>query len=213
MSFIAGYILGNSGRVREIDPRVRKLDETPTLWQFDVGEGWNVRVKIAYDVDHLQFFQFGFQHGGIVNYTEQWSIYYCVYLNDSFVYASCQAPFFTKYQENYQGADVPNRLYCIYEYTDFTVTSGKMTLDSGGTGFLEVEVSGTYNYIYTPYSWTDESDRIKGETVCRVQTFNASHSNFGGNTYGANYIVNGGADEFRQAVYGLFAVCRSRANL
>lgn len=50
MSFIAGYILG-SGTNQEIDPRVKKLDEAPTLWKFDIADGWDVRVKIASDVD------------------------------------------------------------------------------------------------------------------------------------------------------------------
>ncbi len=49
--FVLGYQAGKK-KGGGTDQRVKKLDETPTLWQFDVGEGWNVRVKIhtAYDV-------------------------------------------------------------------------------------------------------------------------------------------------------------------
>lgn len=211
MSFIAGYILG-SGIAKEIDPRVKKLDETPTLWKFDIADGWDVRVKIASDVDNMQYFQFGSTHGGIVNYITEWSIYYCVYLNNKFRYASCFTNFWTKRQENYQNADVANRLYGVYEYSGFQISSGEMTVYRGGSNFLNLEVAGTYVKSETPYSWTLEEERIKGETSTSMGSFSHSKNDFGGSQYGGSYIVNGGANDFLQAVYGLYAVCRSLAD-
>ncbi|WP_432649475.1 hypothetical protein [Huintestinicola sp.] len=211
MSFIAGYILGGCGRVREIDPRVKKLDETPTLRKFDIADGWDVRVKIASDVDNMQFFKFGEIHGGIVDYITMWSIYYCVYLNNKFKYATCFTNFWTKRHENYQNLDVPQRLYGIYEYSGFLITSGEMTVNKGGSNFLRIDVEGTYIKSETPYSWTNDSDRIKGETSTTMGTFTHSKNDFGGSQYNGNYIINGDGDDFLQSVYGLYAVCRSCA--
>lgn len=211
MSFIAGYILGGCGGVREIDPRIKKLDEAPTLWKFDIADGWDVRVKIASDVDNMQFFKFGETHGGIVDHITMWSIYYCVYMNGKFRYASCSPCFWTKKQENYQNYDVPNRLYNIYEYSGFMINSGEMTVNRGGSNFLSLEVSGTYICSQTPYSWTNDTDCIKGETSTVMGSFNHSKNDFGGNMYNGYYIVKGGGDDFLQSVYGLYAVCRSIA--
>lgn len=211
MSFIAGYILGGCGSIREIDPRIRKLDEAPTLWKFDIADGWDVRVKIASDVDNMQYFQFGSTHGGIVNYITEWSIYYCVYLDDHFKYASCSTSFRTKRQENYQNAEVANRLYGVYEYSGFLISSGEMTVHRGGSNFLELSVTGTYIKSETPYSWTLDEERIKGETTTSMGSFSHSKNDFGGSLYDGSYIVNGGADDFLHMVYGLYAVCRSIA--
>ncbi|MGN1105567.1 MAG: hypothetical protein ACI4RH_02875 [Huintestinicola sp.] len=212
MSFIAGYVLG-SGRAAGADTRVRKLDAAPSLWNFEISDGWEVRVKIASDVDNMQFFQFGTTHGGIVNYITEWSIYFCVYQNGKFRYASCSTNFYTRKQENYQNADVPNRLLFINENTDFAVTSGEMTVSAGGSDFLRLDVAGTFIGRHTPYSWNNDEERIKGETVISEEVFTHSKSDLGGSQYNGSYIVNGGADDFMQAVYGLYAVCRGLAVL
>lgn len=207
MSFIAGYILGcGEGG----DMRVKMLDELEYLYKVDIGEGWNVRIKIADDIDNMQYFQFGNTHGGIVNYITMWSLYYCVYLNDEFKYATCQNPFYMKYQENYQNADVPNRLYGIYRNTGFQVTSAEASFYSGGN-FLSVSVNGTYINTHTAYSWTNDADRIEGETTSSTVSFGTSKDDFGGSQYNGHYIVNGNADDFKNYVYGLYAVCRARA--
>lgn len=207
MSFIAGYILGcGEGG----DKRVKMLDELDCLYKIDIGEGWNVRIKIADDIDNMQYFQFGNTHGGIVNYITMWSLYYCVYLNDEFKYATCQNPFYMKYQENYQNADVPNRLYGIYRNTGFQVTSAEASFYSGGN-FLSVSVNGTYINTHTAYSWTNDADRIEGETTSSTVSFGTSKDDFGGSQYNGHYIVNGNADDFKNYVYGLYAVCRARA--
>lgn len=207
MSFIAGYILG-CGDVG--DRRVKMLDRLETLYKININDEWNVRVKIASDIDNMQYFQFGNTHGGLVNYITQWTMYYCVYLNDEFKYATCNNPFWTKYQENYQNADVPNRLYAIYRNTGFKVTSAEASFRTGG-GFLSISVKGTYTSSTTAYSWTDDTDRIEGETTDTAESFSDSKSDFDGSRYGGHYIVNGNADDFKNYVYGLYAVCRARA--
>lgn len=207
MSFIAGYILGcGEGG----DKRVKMLDELETLYKININDEWNVRVKIASDIDNMQYFQFGNTHGGLVNYITQWTMYYCVYLNDEFKYATCNNPFWTKYQENYQNADVPNRLYAIYRNTGFEVTSAEASFRTGG-GFLSISVKGTYTSSVTAYSWTNDTDRIEGETTISTSSFSSSKSDFDGSQYGGHYIVNGNADDFKNCVYGLYAVCRARA--
>lgn len=207
MSFIAGYILGcGEGG----DMRVKMLDELEYLYKVDIGEGWNVRIKIADDIDNMQYFQFGSTHGGIVNYVTQWTLYYCVYLNDEFKYATCQNPFFTKYQENYQNADVPNRLYTISRNSGFHVTSAETSFGSGGN-FLNVSLKMTFINSITAYSWTNDADRIEGETTSSTVSFGTSKDDFGGSQYNGHYIVNGNADDFKNYVYGLYAVCRARA--
>lgn len=207
MSFIAGYILG-CGDVG--DRRVKMLDRLETLYKININDEWNVRVKIASDIDNMQYFQFGNTHGGLVNYITQWTMYYCVYLNDEFKYATCNNPFWTKYQENYQNADVPNRLYAIYRNTGFKVMSAEASFRTGG-GFLSISVKGTYTSSTTAYSWTDDTDRIEGETTDTAESFSDSKSDFDGSRYGGHYIVNGNADDFKNYVYGLYAVCRARA--
>ncbi len=207
MSFIAGYILGcGEGG----DKRVKMLDELETLYKININDEWNVRVKIASDIDNMQYFQFGNTHGGIVNYITQWTMYYCVYLNDEFKYATCNNPFWTKYQENYQNADVPNRLYNIYRNSGFKITSAEASFRTGGS-FLSISVKGTYTSSTTAYSWTNDTDRIEGETTDTAETFSDSKSDFDGSRYGGHYIVNGNADDFKNYVYGLYAVCRARA--
>ena len=212
MSFIAGYLLGleDGTKIVEVDPRIKKLDELEELCKIKIDEEWNIRVKIASDIDNMQYFQFGNTHGGLVNYITQWTMYYCVYLNDEFKYATCNNPFWTKYQENYQNADVPNRLYAIYRNTGFKVTSAEASFRTGG-GFLSISVKGTYTSSTTAYSWTNDTDRIEGETTISTSPFSSSKSDFDGSQYGGNYIVNGNADDFKNYVYGLYAVCRSKA--
>ena len=207
MSFIAGYILGcGEGG----DKRVKMLDELETLYKININDEWNVRVKIASDIDNMQYFQFGNTHGGLVNYITQWTMYYCVYLNDEFKYATCQNPFYMKYQENYQNADVPNRLYTISRNSGFMITSAETSFSSGGN-FLNVSLKGTFTNSITAYSWNSYGDRIEGETTDTAETFSDSKSDFDGSRYGGHYIVNGNADDFKNYVYGLYAVCRARA--
>lgn len=207
MSFIAGYILGcGEGG----DKRVKMLDELETLYKININDEWNVRVKIASDIDNMQYFQFGNTHGGIVNYITMWTLYYCVYLNDEFKYATCQNPFYMKYQENYQNADKPNRLYYISRNSGFQVKSAEATFDTGGE-FLRVSLKGTFTNSITAYSWTNDADRIEGKTTLSTQEFGASKIDFGGSQFNGNYIVNGNADDFKNYVYGLYAVCRTRA--
>ena len=207
MSFIAGYILGCGEGGNK---RAEKLDALGSLCQINIDDEWSVRIKIASDIDNMQYFQFGSTHGGIVNYITMWTLYYCVYLNDEFKYATCQNPFYMKYQENYQNADVPNRLYGIYRNTGFQVTSADASFYSGSS-FLSVSVKGTYINTRTEYSWTNDADRIEGETTSSTVSFGASKDDFGGSQYNGYYIVNGNADDFKNAVYGLYAVCRARA--
>lgn len=195
------------------DSRVKKLDAAPSLWNFEISDGWEVRVKIASDVDNMQFFQFGSNHGGIVNYITQWSIYYCVYLNDDFKYASCYTNFWRKHHENYQNADIPDLLYFIDEYSDFAVTSGNMTITGDSSNFLTLEINGSYVREYTPYSWTVDYERVKGETEVSSGIFSHSKNDFGGSQYNGSYIINGGAEEFKNAAWGLYTVCRRIARV
>ena len=208
----AAYMAKMSGNGEAKDSRVEKLDKTPTLCTVDIADGWNIRVKIAYDVDNAQYFSFGTTHGGIVDYYTYWGIYYCVYLNNDFKYASCNPTFYAKYHENYQNADTPDRLYSIEGYTDFVITSGEKSIYKGQSGNLTAKVSGTCIYSRTPYSWTSDGQRIQGETETNNYTFSNSKNDFFGSGYGGNYIVNGGADDFKNAVYGLHTACVSIAN-
>ncbi|MGN1102009.1 MAG: hypothetical protein ACI4RG_07430, partial [Huintestinicola sp.] len=76
---------------------MRKLEQLPALWTFEIADGWKVCVKIACDVDNSQYFKFSYYHGGIVNYSTFWGIYYCVYLDNEFKYATCNPTSFYKY--------------------------------------------------------------------------------------------------------------------
>ncbi len=207
MSFIAGYILGcGEGG----DKRAEKLNALDSLCQINIDDEWSVRIKIASDIDNMQYFQFGSTHGGIVNYITMWTLYYCIYQNDKFRYATCQNPFYMKYQENYQNADVPNRLYTISRNSGFMITSAETSFSSGGN-FLNVSLKGTFTNSITAYSWNSYGDRIEGETTSSTISFGASKDDFGGSQYNGYYIVNGNADDFKNCVYGLYAVCRARA--
>ena len=207
MSFIAGYILGcGEGG----DKRVKMLDELEYLYKVDIGEGWNVRIKIADDIDNMQYFNFAPNHGGIGDYITMWTLYYCVYLNDEFKFATCRNPFYRKYQENYQYADTPNRLYSITRTSGFQVTSAEATFKSG-YNFLTVDVKGTYIESRTAYSWTNDGQRIEGSTDVSTSTFSRSKSDFYGSQYQGYYIVNGNADDFKNYVCGIYAVCRANA--
>ena len=77
MSFIAGYLLGlaDSEKIVEVDPRIKQLDALEELCKIKIDEEWNIRVKIASDIDNMQYFQFGNTHGGLVNYITQWTMY------------------------------------------------------------------------------------------------------------------------------------------
>lgn len=211
--FVAGYYAGkkkNGGSKEiEVDPRIKKLDALVPLWVIGIADGWNVRIKIASDIDNSQFFQFGNTHGGIVNYITHWTLYFCVYLNDEFKYATCQNPFYMKYQENYQNADKPNRLYFISRNSGFQVTSAEAEIRNS-TNFLNISVKGTFTQTMTAYSWTNDADRIEGETTSSAQEFSASKSDFHGSQYQGYYIVKGNADDFKNYVYGLYAACRKR---
>lgn len=217
MSFIAGYLLGleDGTKIVEVDPRIKKLDELvplsvigiPNMGKSDV---WNIRIKIASDIDNAQYFNFAPNHGGIGDYITMWTLYYCVYLNNEFKFATCRNPFYRKYQENYQYADTPNRLYSITRTSGFQVTSAEATFKSG-YNFLTVDVKGTYTESLTAYSWTNDADRIEGETTNTNSIFSDSKSDFNGTQYNGCYIVNGNADDFKNYVYGLYADCRAYA--
>lgn len=209
MSFIAGYLLGSDIVIRDRDPRIKKLELLSALWTFEIADGWNVRVKIASDVDNAQYFIFGKTHGGIIEYYSMWSIYFCVYLNEDFKFASCYTTFKTKYQENYQNSSVPDNLYSTKEIYDFRIESGEMNISLTNTDFLSLKVIGSFTSEWTPYSWTYEGDRIKGEPSFSTETFSYTKNDFGGSNYGGSFIINGGTDDFRQAVSGLYAACRS----
>ena len=217
MSFIAGYLLGleDGTKIVEVDPRIKKLDELvplsvigiPNMGKSDV---WNIRIKIASDIDNMQYLCFAPNHGGIGDYITMWTLYYCVYLNDEFKFATCRNPFYRKYQENYQYADTPNRLYSITRTSGFQVTSAKATFKSG-YNFLTVDVKGTYIESRTAYSWTNDGQRIEGETTDTNSIFSDSKSDFNGTQYNGCYIVNSNADDFKNYVYGLYADCRAYA--
>ena len=212
MSFIAGYLLGltDSEKIVEVDPRIKKLDELDHLYKLDIGEGWDIRIKIADDIDNAQYFNFAQNHGGIGDYITMWTLYYCVYLNDEFKYATCENPFYKKYQENYQYLSEPDRLYSITRNSGFQVTSAAAKFRSGDA-FLTVDVKGTFIASRTAYSWTYDGQRIEGETVDSTSTFSRSKDDFHGSQFGGYYIVNGNADDFKNYVYGLYAVCRAKA--
>jgi len=71
MSFIAGYILG-CGDVG--DRRVKMLDELDHIYKLDIGEGWDIRIKIADNIDNAQYFNFAQNHGGIGDYITMWTL-------------------------------------------------------------------------------------------------------------------------------------------
>lgn len=207
MSFIAGYILGcGEGG----DRRIKKLDVLEPLYRLDIGGGWNIRIKIASDIDNVQYFRFGKTHGGLVTNIKMWTLYYCVYLNDDFKYATCHNPYYTKYQEDYEDGSVPDRLYRIYQNTDYRVTSAEASVRADYS-FLTVTVIGTFIQTETLYDLNGDADSTEGETKKTPLTFRATMGNFGGSQNWSSYIVNGSADDFREYVFGLYAVCRERA--
>ena len=207
----AAWIMMSGGsKIVEIDPRIKKLDALEELYKIDIGEGWDIRIKIADDIDNAQCLYFAENHGGIGDYITMWTLYYCVYLNDEFKYATCENPFYKKYQENYQYLDVPDRLYSITRNSDFRVTSAEAKIKYGGTS-LTVDVKGTYIESRTAYSWTNDGQRIEGSTDVSTSTFSRSKSDFYGSQYQGYYIVNGNADDFKNYVCGIYAVCRANA--
>ena len=113
-----------------------------------------------------------------------------------------------KYWEDYQNLDVPNRLYAIYSYSDFLISEGSLSFNSS-TG-LSVNVEGTFIQSVTRYSWTNDVDRIEGETTSSTGTFSDSYSDFFGMQFNGYYIINGNGDDFGNAVHGLYAACLKR---
>ncbi len=207
----SGAIMMSGGsKIVEIDPRIKKLDALEELYKIDIGEGWDIRIKIADDIDNAQCLYFAENHGGIGDYITMWTLYYCVYLNDEFKYATCENPFYTKYQENYQRLNEPNRLYSITRNSDFEVTSATAKFRKENN-FLTVGIEGKYTKSKTYYSWTNDTDRIEGDTDVSTSTFSRSKNDFCGSQYNGYYIVNGNAKDFKNYVYGLYAVCRARA--
>ena len=199
-----------SGGGKSGDKRVKMLDELESLCRIDIGDGWNVRIKVSADIDSSMYFQFGSTHGGIVNYLTFWALYYCVYQNDVFKYAACQKPFYTKHQENYQNADVPDRLYFISESSDFQVSSAEASYSSGNS-FLNIKVRGTYSKKRTNYSWNSSGERIEEGTENDTYPFESSANDFNGSPYGGSYIVNGNEENLKNAVCELYSVCREKA--
>ena len=90
------------------------------------------------------------------------------------------------------------------------MTSAETTFKSG-YNFLTVDVKGTYNESRTAYSWTNDADRIEGETTNSNLSFSDSKDDFNGSQYNGCYIVNGNGDDFKNYVYGLYADCRAYA--
>ena len=83
MSFIAGYLLGleDGTKIVEVDPRIKKLDELAPLSVIGIpnmgkNDVWNIRIKIASDIDNAQYFNFAPNHGGIGDYITMWTLYY-----------------------------------------------------------------------------------------------------------------------------------------
>lgn len=212
MSFIAGYLLGldEGGSDSSADPRVKKLEALEALWTGDIEDGWNIRVKIASDIDNDRLYKFGSTHHSIYDYNECEAIYYCVYLNDSFKYAVCRNMGYFAYKENYQNYDVPDRLYYISRITSVKVTSGEIRFDSASSSGPSVRVNGSFDFSQTNYDWTDNGDRIEEETYSSNQTFGHSCGSFFGEIDGWRYIAKGTKDDFENAVYGLYFACLKR---
>lgn len=216
MSFIAGYLMGlgeGDGTPTYIDPRIPKLTDNsvyPPMRVCSIADGWNIRIKAASDIDNARSYHFGTIHHNIQHYTEWWSLYYCVYYNDEFRYAVCNNPFLWKYEENYQNADVPNNLYSIRRISGILINSAEITFPSQAVNGPCVSIEGTYVDSKTYYSWTNEGTRIEGETETANSSFSKSCESFFGDTSSQNLIVNGGASDFENAVYGLYAACLKR---
>ena len=205
MSFISGYILG-SDRIKEIDPRIKKLDAHPSLCTFDIADGWNVRIKIASDVDNARYFSFGSTAGEIAKYIEMWSFYYCVYKDNAFKFASCETAFCSKFEKD---TDVVNNKYYIKGYSDFCVTSGEKAFKNSGVDFLTIRIYGTMLCFENSYSCDEDGNRITESSESHEGAFFHVRNDFGGTYDRGVYIVNGGPEELKEAVCGLYSACRS----
>lgn len=191
-----------------VDPRIKKLIESPTLWQFDIADGWNVRVKISADIDDSQYIDFGTRHGGIFHHYILANYYFCVYLDDDLKYASCYMGQLRKREEIYDNGTVPDRISRTNDYSDFIITSGEMTVNrSSSSNFLTISVKGACTRIQTTYNWSYETGWEDSETTTVTETFSTTKYDFGGSYSGYMYIVNGSPDDFKNAVCGLYAAC------
>lgn len=214
MSFIAGYILGCSEGSGGGDIRIKKLDALEPLYTIDVGEGWSVRIKISADIDSIQRSRFSSSNGRLRNYTTEYSLYYCVYLNDEFKYATCHTCFWESYYESYLDSDGYDRYPdSVRQTSGFEVTSADVSFYYNSESFLNIRLQGTYIRTQTSYTFDADGNIIEDQTYESTSTgsFSSSKNDFQGSTYGGVYIVNGDVSDFKDYVYGLYMACRNRA--
>lgn len=194
--------------VEVTDPRAQKLDDAVELWRADIDDIWNVRVKILSDVDIRQLIDFNTANGGYISHITYWGLYFCIYMGNSFMFASCRPTFQSKQVTNYFSWDSPPDVVCFtQEIGSFAITSGRTEFRSSQSGFLNVSVNGSFIITQQSYSWDGSHSYPDSEPYIQSMSFNVNSDEFNGS--GSNpYIINGDAKFFEDAVNGLYNACR-----
>ena len=207
MSFIAGYILGCSDISTNFDPRIKMLMAKPTLYSFDIADGWNIRCKMASDIDNCQQVYCDASSGNIQSYVRRMTFYSCVYHYDSFKYAICRSyyPVLTEWFYYYSNG----RLQSISEASDFAITSAKLSVKNSSDLFLEISGNGSFSRFKEDYDYDESGNRYVKFSESTVQTFDFYDDNFSGGAFNRFAIINGGTDEFKLSVSGLYNACRN----
>ena len=197
----AKIMISNNGE-SGIDSRVKRLDNTPTLWNFNISDEWDIRVKITYDVDHNQYFVLYDSENVVKDYIQFFDIYYCVYYKNKFKYAIANANFGQKYHLSNLGVDT-KVIDTITETYDYLITDGNMKINTNSpTSFLRIDVNGIYTQKITSY--TGYEHIISGESISQ-RSFGHSCSTFNGYT---NLVIDGNVNDFYGTVIDLYNVCR-----
>ena len=203
---IDGY---NPILVEVTDPRAQKLDDAVEYYRINIDDYWNIRIKLASDVDNSQASAFNPLNGGYDYYVTFWNLYYCVYLNDNFMYAAGRNNWNNRlYTSYFSWESPPNVVASTEEINSFNIESGSATFRNSHQGFLTINAKGSRVITQTSYVWSGGSESSPSGSNSYTQDFSISFSEFSGESSSCNYITNGDSKFLKDAVNGLYNACR-----
>ena len=179
----------------------------PTLYRFDIADGWNIRCKMASDIDNCQQVYCYALTSNIERYIRRMTFYSCVYHDDSFKYAVCRTyyPCYTEWFYSHSNG----RLSGISKASDFAITSAKLSVKDSSDLFLEISGNGTFSRLVEDYDYDESGNQYVKFSESTVQTFDFYDDNFSGGASNRFAIINGGTDEFKHSVSGLSDACHN----
>lgn len=191
------------------DPRVQKLDDAVEYYRINIDDYWNIRIKIASDVDNSQASSFNPLNGGYDYFVTFWNIYHCVYLNDNFMYAVGSNAWNNKlYTSYFSWESPPNVVASTEEINSFNIESGSATFRNSNRNFLTINANGSRVITQTAYVWSGGSESSPSGSSSETYNFSLSCSEFSGDSSSYYCIANGDSKFLKNAVNGLYNACR-----